>query len=205
LAGGEEIVAEQIVLAIPAYSAAELLAQTVPHLAAHLAAIEYAPICVVCSAYDRSHVAHSLRGFGFMVPRGEGLSTICTFWNSSLFSNRAPKSTAVITTFAARQLSSQFDTLSEDDCANVIHSENARILKISAPPLDRVVWKDSRALPQYNVGHARRVAEISTILSKIPSLHVVGNFLRGRSIGDCVDLAETVARNVHSQLPGSNI
>jgi oxygen-dependent protoporphyrinogen oxidase len=205
LAGGEQILAQQLILAIPAYAAAQLLLSTLPDLATHLAAIEYAPICVVSAAYDRSRVAHPLHGFGFMVPRREKLSTICTFWNSSLFANRAPQSAALITSFAARQLADQFSSLSEDDCAKVVHAENAKILGITAPPLDCAVWKDLRALPQYNVGHARRVTAISAILTATPSLHVIGNFLHGRSIGDCTDLADAVASKVHSQLAGPNI
>lgn len=205
LAGNEQILAQHLILAVPAYAAARLLLSVLPGLAAHLAAIEYAPICVVSAAYDRLHVAHPLHGFGFMVPRREEFSTICTFWNSSLSANRAPQSAAVITSFAARQLADQFSAFSEDDCANVVHVENAKILGITAPPLDRAVWKDLRALPQYNVGHARRVTEISAVLAATPSLHVIGNFLHGRSIGDCTDLAAAVARKVHSQLAGPNI
>lgn len=205
LTSGEQMLTQHLVLAIPAYAAAQLLTPALPALASHLAAIEYAPICVVSAAYDWARIAHPLHGFGFMVPRREGLSTICTFWNSSLFPNRAPESAVLVTSFAARQLANRFDSLSEDDCASIVHAENAQILGITAPPLDRVVWKEPRALPQYNVGHARRVAEISVILDTTPSLHVIGNFLRGRSIGDCVELAEAVARNVHSQLADTNI
>ena len=83
-AGGELITAQYLVLAVPAYVAARLLERSAPPLAAHLKAIEYAPISVVSLAYERSKVANRLDGFGFMVPRREALHTICTFWNSSL-------------------------------------------------------------------------------------------------------------------------
>ena len=69
----------------------------------------------------------------------------------------------------------------------------------------RFVWKDLHALPQYNVGHARRVTEISGILPTLPNFHLAGNFLKGRSIGDCVDVAYRVAENLHSQLQHQDI
>jgi protoporphyrinogen/coproporphyrinogen III oxidase len=196
LAGGEQIAAEHLVLAIPAYAAALLLEKSAPQLSLQLAAIEYAPICVVASAYLRSQVAHDLNGFGFMIPRREGLNTICTFWNSSLFPNRAPREKVLLTSFAGRQMADRLASLSNEDCARIVEAENARILGIAGPPLDRVVWKEPRALPQYNVGHARRIAEISTILRSFPTLHLAGNFFKGRSLGDCVDLAYQVAENV---------
>jgi oxygen-dependent protoporphyrinogen oxidase len=200
LPGGEKVKAEHLVLAVPAYVAASLLETSVPELASHLKTIEYAPICAVSSAYDRSQVTHSLDGFGFMVPRREGLHTICTFWNSSLFPGRAPEGTALITSFAGREEGGAFEAVADDACARPVEAENARILGIRGDPLDRVVWRERRALPQYNVGHARRVAEISGILRTCPDLHLAGNFLGGRSLGDCVAGACRLAENLNSQL-----
>jgi protoporphyrinogen/coproporphyrinogen III oxidase len=196
LADGEQIEANHLVLAAPAHAAAQLLEKSVPQLSSHLAAIEYAPICVVSSAYLRSQVAHNLDGFGFMIPRREGLNTICTFWNSSLFPSRAPAGRVLLTSFASRQMADCLKSTSNEDCARIVEAENARILGVTGPPLDREVWKERKALPQYNVGHTRRVAEISGILRALPTLHVTGNFLKGRSIGDCVDLAYAAAENV---------
>lgn len=200
LAGGEQIQAEHLVLAVPSHVAASLLEFSTPELASQLKAIEYAPICAVSSAYKRSHVTNSLDGFGFMVPRREGLHTICTFWNSSLFPERAREGTVLITSFAGREGDDAFSDMEDEVYAHTVEGENARVLGIAGDPLDRVVWKDPHALPQYNVGHARRVAEISRILRALPNLHLVGNFLSGRSIGDCVDVASRVAEDLHSQL-----
>jgi oxygen-dependent protoporphyrinogen oxidase len=198
LANGEKLTTENLTLAVPAFVAAQLLANAVPQLASHLKAIEYAPMCVVSSAYDRSKVANSLDGFGFMVPRREGLQTICTFWNSSLFPQRAPGDKVILASFAR-------SSTSEEDCTQTVEAENAKTLGITGGPVDRVVWKEPQALPQYNVGHAQRVTEIEGVLRALPSLHVVGNFLRGRSIGDCVELAFRVAGDLHSQLQGKVI
>jgi len=86
-----------------------------------------------------------------------------------------------------------------------VGAENARALGITGEPQDRVVWKDPRALPQYNVGHAQRVAEIQNVLRAMPNLRIVGNFLRGRSIGDCVEVAFAAAQDVHSRIGGEII
>jgi oxygen-dependent protoporphyrinogen oxidase len=202
---GEKITAEHLILAVPAHVAGQLLANSVPQLAVHLSAIEYAPICTVSSVYDRSKVANPLDGFGFMVPRREGLQTICTFWNSSLFPQRAPEGKVLMTSFAGRGVCDEVESMPDEECARIVEAENARALGISGGALDRMVWKDPRALPQYNVGHARRVAEISGILRTVPNLHVAGNFLKGRSIGDCVEIACRVAEDLHSHIQGNDI
>lgn len=198
LAGGEKIAAEHLVLAVPAYVAAQLVANDAPELASHLKAIEYAAIGAVCVVYERTHVANLLDGFGFMVPRREGLQTICMFWNSSLFPQRAPEGQVLVTSFVRMGTS-------EEDSAGLVEAENAKILGITGKPVDRLVWSDARALPQYNVGHAKRVTVIDRILRTLPKLYLTGNFLRGRSIGDCIELAFCVAEDVHRHLGGKAI
>jgi len=198
-ANGARIETEQLVLAIPAYAAAELVRGVHPRLAAHLDGIEYAEASAGGLAYNRSQVSHSLDGFGFMVPRREGLNTICTFWNSSLFPQRAPAGKVVITSFVRNS-----EGVHSEDGGRMllrrIEAENAKVLGIVGVPVDRMFWADPRALPQYVVGHAGRVAAIYHELGSMPNLHVIGNFLKGRSVGECIEIAERTARNVHGCL-----
>jgi oxygen-dependent protoporphyrinogen oxidase len=200
LSDGTSISTEHVVLAVPAHVASIFLARSAPEIASLLGGIEYAPICVVSSAYNRSAVRNTLDGFGFLVPRSEGLQTICTFWNSSLFSGRAPEGNVVITTFAGREGSSGVVDQARDAFVRAVDVENSQVLGISGAPLDREVSEDPRALPQYNVGHALRVKKISATLRSLPNLHLAGNYLSGRSIGECVDVANRVAEDLHSQL-----
>jgi protoporphyrinogen/coproporphyrinogen III oxidase len=205
LKNGPGITAESLVLAVPAYAAASLLQQSAPRLASLLEAIEYSPVCVVSAAYDQSSVSRTLDGFGFMVPRKEGLQTICTFWNSSLFTGRAPNGKVLVTSFAGRDSRSTLFTGAEADCAQIVHAENARVLGITGEPVDRVVWRNTRALPQYNVGHAQRVMQMTETLRELPNLHLAGSYLTGRSIADCAQIAFHVAENVHSRSEGKDI
>jgi len=205
LQNAEPILAESFILAVPAFAAADLLQTAAPQIASLLNAIEYAPVCAVATAYNRSQVSHNLRGFGFMAPRVEKRQTICTFWNSSLFSGRAPAGKVVMTTFAGRERSDPVFSASENECAQIVEKENAETLGITGPPIDRVVWRSARALPQYNVGHAQRVRQIAEALRALPNLQIVGNFLSGRSVGDCVQIASQAAENLRSRLRGENI
>jgi protoporphyrinogen/coproporphyrinogen III oxidase len=200
LASGEVIETEYLVLAVPAYAAGELLARSAPRLAHALQEIDYAPAFVLSCAYNRSAFQHDLDGFGFMVPQRESLNTICTFWNSSLFPRRAPEDQFVITTFARRD-----STQSDAQVASKLREENAEILGIQCDPIDQEIWSESQALPQYNVGHARLLGEISGNLTTLPRLYLIGNYLNGRSLGDCVDTALQTAHQLDSQIRIPNI
>jgi len=199
LNNGTAINTHTLVLAVPAFVAACLLEQSAPQLASLFAAIEYSPVCVVAAVYNRASLARPLDGFGFMVPRREGMETICTFCNSWLFEGRAPNGNVLLTSFAGRDPRSTLFTCTEEQAAQMIHSENARVLGITAEPTDRVVWRHTRAMPQYNVGHARRVAQMNDLLPSLPNLQLAGNYLTGRSIGDCVQIGFQSAESVHSR------
>ncbi len=79
-----------VVLAVPADAAAARLESADRELAEVLASVPYAPILVVTSALDLSREAPP-RGFGFLVPRTEGLRTLGTLFSSSMFAGRAPE------------------------------------------------------------------------------------------------------------------
>ena len=205
LLNGEKITAQHLVLAVPAYVGGQFLISAAPQLAGQLKAIEYAPVWAVGLVYDRLQVTNTLDGFGYMVPRREGLETICTFWNSSLFPGRAPEGKVLMTSFAGRGTDNDTATMGDEEYSRIVEAENARALGIIGEPQDRVIWKDPRALPQYNVGHGQRVTDIQNMLRTIPNLGIVGNFLRGRSIGDCVEVAFATAQQVHSRIRGEII
>jgi len=197
--GGEELSAEAVVLAVPAHVAASLLRESAPKSSGLLAAIEHAPMGVVSSAYDRKQVRHALDGFGFMVPRREGLHTVCTFWNSSLFPTSAPQGTVLMTSFVRSDadglLAAPYDVF-----AQTVEAENAKILGISGAPIERTVSRFPTALPQYNVGHARRVHEIREALHELPSLALAGNYLTGRSIGECAESGFQAAEKLRGHM-----
>lgn len=104
-----------------------------------------------------------------------------------------------MTSFAARGNDGNLSEMPEDLLAQQVEAENAAVLGIAGAPVDRMVWKYPRALPQYNVGHAQKVKEIREALNRLPGLGLAGNYLAGRSIGDCVDTGFQAADQVHSR------
>jgi protoporphyrinogen/coproporphyrinogen III oxidase len=200
LHGGEEMTAESLVITSPAYETASLLQQDCPHLSSLLAAIPYSPLVVVCSAYDRAQVGHSLGGFGFVVPRREGLRTISSTWNSSLFPGRAPAGKVVMTSLARPFDDDPFLAMPPEAAASLVEGEVSAILGISGAPIDRMVWKLPKALPHFRLGHAQRVVQIREQTLSVRGLRLAGNYLEGRSIGDCVELAFSLAEDIWREL-----
>ncbi|MFZ0522130.1 MAG: protoporphyrinogen oxidase [Candidatus Acidiferrales bacterium] len=193
LVGGEELTASVVVVTAPAYEAARLLQNAAPKLGTMLAEISYAPMAVVSSGYDRAQVRNPLRGFGVLVPRREKLNTFFNVWNSSLLAGRAPEGKVLLTSFTGGSTNPAI--LERDDAAiaEIIEGEMGAVLRIDGPPAERCVWKYPRALPQFNLGHARRITSIREALAELPGMYLAGNYLQGRSLGDCAELGSRTA------------
>ena len=92
--------ASAVVVATPTQAASQILKGLSDQFPPAFARIEYAPVVVVAAGYRRDQIQQASNGFGFLVPRSEGLRVLGTVWNSSLFPGRAPEGMACFTSFA---------------------------------------------------------------------------------------------------------
>ena len=210
----ETILADNVIVATPADVAGELLRDVNPSLGSLLGAIEHAPVAVVSLGYRRSDVGHPLAGFGFLVPRSAGLRVLGTVWNSSLFPGRAPDGEVLLTSFVGGATDPGAAALSPKELTSLVDNELAPLLKICPdktagpgepyPSMFRASFSHvtiyPRALPQYNLGHSDRLAAIEGHRTKFPNLWLAGNYLRGPSVGTCVEQSLSVANEILSRM-----
>lgn len=196
----EALSAGAIVFSTPAYSVATILKRISDSAALPLASIPYAPVIVVSHGYRREHVGHALNGFGFLIPRTEKLRTLGVIWNSSLFADRCPDGTVLMTSFIGGASDPHILDLEDAEVSNLVHSEIAEVLKIRAAPIAEHIWRHTHALPQYNLGHTQKVAAIREGLTALRGVFIAGNYLDGPSIGSCVSQAFQTAERVREYL-----
>ncbi len=196
VAGGKEYRADKLILAVPAVDAARLLEQSMPELANELRQIEYVSLSVVYISYDLAELGRDLYGFGFLIPRSERLRMLGAIWSSSLFPGRAPAGRALLTCFIGGAHDPSAVTLSEEQLAGVASAELAQILDTGARSEVVGVWKMERAIPQYTLGHCDRLRRIGGMLANSPGLVLVGNYLQGVSVPDCINRGLETARSL---------
>jgi oxygen-dependent protoporphyrinogen oxidase len=200
LSNGKEFTSTSLVVTVPSYEAARLLSTMAPTLSAKLSELYYAPLVVVSSAYDRMQVRNPLHGFGLMIPRREKFNTFFNIWNSSVIGGRAPEGKVLLTSFAGGATDPEFVQREEKAIAQIIEGEMAAVLGIEGTPIERLVWKFPKALPQFNLGHAQTAAAIREAATALPGLYLAGNYLEGRSLGDCVEIGSRTAQEALHQL-----
>lgn len=180
--------AGHVVLTVPAYAAAAL----VPDEAAReLEAIDYASVVTVSLAYPRDALAEPLDGSGFLVPRVDGrLITACT-WTSCKWPHAAPGETVLLRVSAGRIGDDRALRLDDGPLVARVHGELVDAMGLRSPPTASLVTRWPRSFPQYDVGHAERVARIERLLP--PHITVAGAAYRGIGIAACIHDAARVA------------
>ncbi|MGH9769849.1 MAG: protoporphyrinogen oxidase [Blastocatellia bacterium] len=189
-----------LIVSTPSYVAGRLLDHIAPEISAHIAEIPYVSIVSVPLAYRASQMARKLDGFGFLAPRGAGLRTLGSIWNSALFAGRAPEGWVCATNFIGGATDPEAVKLRDEELIRIVHHDLRNVLDISGEPRRLPIARYERAIPQYTMGHAARVARIESELRNTPGLWIAGNYLRGVSLGDCIKQAESVAVEVNQAI-----
>ena len=205
---------DAIILAVPAYTAADLLGTVDAPLAEELRGIPYNSSITIALAYDAAAVDAATRakieGFGFLVAqskaarseasRGKETTMLaCTFVQNK-FAGRVPAGKLLFRCFIGGDNVADSMQRSDDELIAAIRSELRQILGegLAAEPLFTRVFRWWQAMAQYEVGHLDKVARIGQRMAGLPGLALAGNAYRGIGVPDCVregtDAAEAADR-----------
>jgi len=190
---GEQLKADAVCLAVPAFIAASLVSDIDTRLADKLRAIKYASTATINFGYRRTAIKHPLNGFGFVVPIIEKRSLIACTFSSVKFAGRAPEDHVLLRAFAGGALQPEVFALDEATMATRVEADLRELLTIREDPRFIEVAKWERSMPQYEVGHLDRVNEIERLVKELPGLALAGNSYRGAGIPDCIRSGEAAA------------
>ncbi len=190
--------ARRIVLACPAYAAADALGGFDRELSEALNSIPYAPIVVVATGHRRADVGHPLHGFGFLIPRSQGLRTLGSIWTSSIFAARVPEGHVQFRTMLGGAGDPGVMELNDGQLWDTIRRELAPLLGIRNDPVFMRIYRWQRGIPQFTLGHRERRSKIERLAGEHPGLHFIGNAYYGVSLNDCVKMAHHLAMEICS-------
>ena len=204
---GETIETPVVVVATPPHAASALLADLDREVAAELAAIREAPLAVVATGYRAADLPAPLAGFGFLVPRGEGLRMLGCLWDSSIFPGRAPEGRVLMRTMIGGAHDPEAATLDPGELLAITRRELGTVLGIQAEPDFVRVIRHAHGIPQYEIGHGERLQRIDARLALHPGLHLAGFGYRGvavnRVLEDAAALAERLVRTLSDDAAGA--
>jgi protoporphyrinogen/coproporphyrinogen III oxidase len=195
-AGGLEVAARAVVLAVPAAIAARLIAPFDAALAAACAELRAVSSATITLGYSRERVAHPCLGMGFIVPRGEATRLLAVSWVTSKWAGRAPHDWLVLRAFAGGAFDAEVLDTTDDRLAASAHADLARLLGIDGAPIFSRVYRWHDASPQYDVGHLSRIARLGHMQDRTPGLFLTGSPYRGVGMPDVIADARATADRV---------
>jgi len=196
LENGQVEESDILIMAAPAHTQARILQAFDPVLANLLHAIPYPALSVCCFGYHKARVGQVLDGFGFLVPSKEQRSVLGTIIDSNVFPGRAPEDCVLLRSMVGGARTPELALLPDEQLINRVRSDLQDILGITAAPDFIRIFRHKRAIPQYVVGHAARLAAINSRLQRHPGLVLTGNAFKGVSLNDCVINAGKTARSL---------
>jgi len=197
---GSPLLADAVVVAVPSFAAARLVADLDPRVAAALAGIEHAPVDVVCHGHPDAHLGDPLRGFGVLIPRSEGLRSLGTLWSDAIFPGQAPFGRRLLRTILGGAHDPGITRLTVDELHVAAAADHATGRGVHGEPEMRTQFRFARGIGQYTVGHLDRVRCSEGLEDELPGLLFTGASYRGVSINGCAKDAFRVARRVVEQL-----
>ncbi|MBI4060329.1 MAG: protoporphyrinogen oxidase [Elusimicrobia bacterium] len=179
--------ADAVIAALPAPALADCIEGLDAELAMRLREIPFASTATSVLVYDDKDVPLKPKGFGFLAPRGEGMTVTAATYSSSKFPDRAAAGRTTIRAFiggAGR----------EGDAEGAITRLESRVRGdldkalglAGAAPLAQKTTRWIKANPQYEVGHSRRLDRLGSCLKGHQGLVLAGASYGGVGLPDCV-------------------
>ncbi len=194
----------RLVLASPAHVTGRLLHPLAPAATDLLNGINCASLVVVNLGFRRADVGHPLNGFGFLVPGNEpDFPLLGTLWADTIFPHHASPDSRLIRVFIGGSRDPAAIDRSDDALRTTAIEPLRQLLDIRNDPVLVDICRFRNAIPQNHVGHAETINSLRAAVEHLPGLHLIGNYLEGVSINDCVRLATTEAERIADALVGA--
>lgn len=204
----EHLDADAVVVAVPAAPAARLLKPDVPAAARELEGIEYASMAIVTLAYRATAFPRLPKGSGYLVPAVEsapergGRGVKAVTFSSVKWPHLRDRDPEIIAVRCSIGRYGEEHALQRTDAelTATAMAELAATCGVAELPAETRVTRWGGGLPQYNVGHADRVARVRSAIAGQPGLAVAGAAYDGLGVPACIASARAAATRVLDHL-----
>ncbi len=197
--------ADVVLIAVPAYAAASILAPLDAPLAEALGTIRYSAAIMVQLAYRSPDVPRVLDASGYIVAPDAGCKAVASTWSSVKFSGRAPDNHVLLRVVLARKRTDVAFAMDDEALTALACAELQDTLGVKAAPMLSRVHRWHRSLPQYALGHLERRAQIDDMRKAHSGLYLAGAAFNGTGIPDCIRSAQKAVDAILSDYTASDV
>jgi oxygen-dependent protoporphyrinogen oxidase len=201
--GKEPIQADHIISTIPSFELAKLMQPHNEELSKVLNEIPWINMAVINFGYNARVLPKNIQGFGYLVAPKEKAKILGVIFDSDTFSahQQDPNQTRLTVMIGGDRDNHEnvpdVSHMSNEELTNIGREYLQQQLNIQQAPDFTSVKICENAIPQYTVGHSKRVDQIEQILSReFPHLHIAGSSYNGVSVVDCISSGKKAALKI---------
>lgn len=193
----ETITADEVLLAVPAAVAGELLAPHHPQVSAELTLGRVADVATVVLAYPAAVAKNPALagGNGLLLNSRSGRLVKAATFLSRKWAHLGSDEVFLIRASVGRAGSDVLELHDDTYLGRQVHKEVAELAGIAERPVDTVVTRWLGAYPQLEVGHAARMQQVRELLSG-SGVRLVGSAYDGLGMPSVVKSAQAAAAAV---------
>jgi len=193
LANNSSCEADFIFSTLPASALSKLLMKPSPFATDILQSIPHASIAVVNLGYKENVLDKS--GFGYLIPSKEKEEVLGVVWDSCVFPQQQGQKHTCLTVMLGGMHNTEIETFDKQTLLQKALDVLAKQMNIKTPPAAAAVKLACSAIPQFLVGHQRKLNALNREIShQLPFVTVHGNYL-GVSVNDCIANSKTISQN----------
>ena len=187
LANGEKKFFDAVVIATPSAVTAQLVRSLDEPTADKLAQLRTASSAVVAMIIERKDVAKMAWCFGIVIPQIENRQVLAVSFTGLKYPGRVQADELLVRIFMGGSAHPEMLDWSDEKLIQVASEELGNMIAWQGKTRWCQVIRWVNAMPQYDVGHTARVAEMEAGLAAVaPSVRVAGASFNGVGIPQCV-------------------
>lgn len=189
---------DHLFCALPCREAAQLFHDE--KVSSFFAELETASLIVVNIGFKEDCLP--CNGFGYLIPSGEKEEVLGVVFDSKIFpSQNRNRSETRVSVMMGGAFHPETLKKTKEECIRVALQALKSHLNIDHVADYVDVTQYPQIIPQYHVGHRYRVAELENFLAaQYPQITLLGNYLHGVSVNDCIAIARTRAQNYQKNI-----
>jgi oxygen-dependent protoporphyrinogen oxidase len=196
---GSDYEAETVILACPAHDTAGIIKDFDRAIYDLVADMHYPSLSVVSFGFRKEKFSGDLDLFGFLIPGKEKRRILGTLFDSSIFPGRAPEGHVLIRSMIGGARAEHLADQSDEKLVSTAREELSHIIGFRAEPEFQRIYRWEKAIPQYHVGHYKRLEALDAASAKHKGFYLAGNAYRGVAVNDCIGNGFRLAEEIVQQ------
>lgn len=196
-----DVTADAVIVATPAFVAAAQLAGVSDEAARTLGAIPHASVAMITLAYRDADIGRALDGSGHLVPKPQQRAMTACSWASTKWAHWKAPDQSVLRASLGRYGNEAAAHGTDDELTERAVADLTEPLQLRGAPTAVRVTRWEKAFPQHTPGHLDRVAAVEAALRRdAPGVWAVGAAHRGVGIPACIRQGRAAAADAVARL-----